>query len=201
MNLLRLGVVALLWFCGILIGFGFFQSYMSAPGPAGTQQARYWAMPPGADRPLLIMFAHPRCPCTAASIAELAEIMAQSGDKTTAKVLFVKPRDVPKDWEDTSLRTAAGKIPGLELVCDDQGQEARRLGATTSGHVFLFNPQGRLLFSGGITRGRGQHGDNAGRRAVLKLLAGDKEAQRDTPVFGCLLLAGSEDCGEDHQCK
>ena len=46
------------------------------------------------------------------------------------------------------------------------------MGATTSGHVLLYDAGGVLRFAGGITDGRGHEGDNAGLDAALALLRG-----------------------------
>ena len=54
-------------------------------------------------------------------------------------------------------------LPDVTVVRDDMAGEARRFGAVTSGQTLLFDTQGNLLFSGGITAARAQAGDNAGR--------------------------------------
>jgi hypothetical protein len=51
----------------------------------------------------------------------------------------------------------------------------------------LYDTAGRLLFSGGITAARGHSGDNAGREAIVALLAGAPTDRTQTPVFGCKL--------------
>ena len=133
------------------------------------------------------MLAHPHCPCTAASVGELAQIMARLQGKVAAYVLFVKPKEAGRDWDDTSLRRSAEAIPGVNVVFDPDGVEARRFGAETSGHTLLFAADGRLLFSGGITASRGHAGDNAGERAIVALVNNQTPARTQTLVFGCSL--------------
>lgn len=58
----------------------------------------------------------------------------------------------------------------------------------------LYDSQGKLLFSGGITSGRGQGGDNAGRAAIVSLLTENEAKQKATPVFGCPLFSENKDC-------
>src|SRR5207253_11434658 len=80
------------------------------------------------DRPTLIMLAHPRCPCTRASVAELAQMMARMQGKVYAYVLFLKPQPSGAEWEDTELRRSAAAIPGVKVLSDADGVEARRFG-------------------------------------------------------------------------
>ncbi len=70
----------------------------------------------------------------------------------------------------------------------EDGDEARRFGAATSGHVMLYDAAGRLHFSGGITPARGHEGDSLGRDAVIDLIEAYRSAgRRCSPVFGCPL--------------
>jgi len=103
-------------------------------------------------------------------------------------VLFIQPSDVPKDWTQSSLWKLAAEIPGVRINTDLDGQEAERFGARSSGHVFIYDAYGELLFQGGITSERGHEGDNAGESAIVDLLRGGKECLRTTPVYGCGLV-------------
>jgi hypothetical protein len=86
-------------------------------------------------------------------------------------------------------------------VVFDDGSLARQLGAETSGYVALYDANGRLLFSGGITRSRGHEGESAGRRTICALLAGEVVADPKTPVFGCPLFAREQCDGSDKSCR
>jgi len=97
---------------------------------------------------------------------------------------------VPADWEQTDLWRRAASIPGVSLTRDDDGVEAQRFDAATSGQTVVYDGDDRLLFSGGITAARGHEGDNPGRTAILSLLASAGGEQRSTPVFGCSLRGG-----------
>jgi len=133
----------------------------------------------------LIVFAHPHCPCTRASLGELEKIVARCGSTVTTSVVFLKPVGSDDSWDRTDLVQTAAKIPGVQVMHDRGGAEARRFGATTSGQALLFNSQGQLLFDGGITEARGHSGDNAGRSAIEACLANRAPACLQTPVFGC----------------
>jgi hypothetical protein len=89
----------------------------------------------------------------------------------------------------TELWNTASRLPGATVLRDDEGIEARRFGAMTSGQTLLYDGGGRLVFSGGITGARGHAGENAGRNAVIALLNGRPAGQDETWVFGCSLFS------------
>jgi hypothetical protein len=137
------------------------------------------------------MFAHPHCPCSSASVGELNRLLTRCESPTAVHILFIRPRDVAESWTETSLRKSAEAIPGVKVQIDPLSEEARRFGAEASGYVVLYSAEGRLLFSGGITSGRGHAGDNAGENAVVDLLNGQETRLKHTAVFGCSL---QDDC-------
>ena len=182
-------VVAFGWLVVIAIGLRGLLSYESAPGAVGaapeTWPSSQVSLAP--DRMTIVMLAHPHCPCTRASVSELAAIMAHVQGKAVAYVLFAKPGDSAANWEDTGLRRSAAEIPGVTVLSDPEGAEARRFGAETSGHTVLFSADGRLLFRGGITPSRGHAGDNAGASAIVSLVHNRHSDRPQTFVFGCAL--------------
>jgi hypothetical protein len=125
--------------------------------------------------------------------------MAHAYGKANAFVLFTKPAGAGPDWDDTDLRRSAAAIPGVTVLTDENGTEAARFGAETSGHTLVFDPSGTLIFSGGITASRGHAGENAGESAVLAALEQEPTGRDRTPVFGCSLtgrasMAGGKLC-------
>jgi hypothetical protein len=137
--------------------------------------------------PVLVMFAHPKCPCTRASVEELSRVMARNQGRVRAEVVFYKPHGLPDSWAHTDLWSAAAAIPGVEVRCDQEGAEAARFGATTSGFIVLYDKPGQLRFSGGITAERGHAGDSTGEEAILAVLGGQNPAVDSTPTLGCSL--------------
>jgi hypothetical protein len=83
------------------------------------------------------------------------------------------------------LRRSAAAIPGVTVLSDVDGVEAGRFGSLTSGHTFLFDSAGRLLFSGGITGARGHAGENVGENAVVSLINNGSSQRDRTLVYGC----------------
>lgn len=184
------------WVLMIGVGLALLWDYENAPGPTAVPPSQW---PPDSrihlatDRATLIMLAHPHCPCTRASIGELARLMAQAQSRVTAYALFLKPASSSEDWEKTDLWQSAAGIPGVIVVVDD-GVEAQRFHAVTSGQTVLYDAEGHLLFSGGITGSRGHSGDNAGRSAIVSLLNTGEAERAETSVFGCALFGTHSEC-------
>lgn len=190
-HLLTTGIFGLVWIAALAAGLRTLMSYESSPGAVGVVRTAWPAsskIPPPKERPTLIMLAHPHCPCTRASVAELAKIMAHVEGKVSAYVLFLTPQAAPSDWENTDLRRTAARIPGVTVVSDIDGIEARKFGGETSGHTFLYDRNGSLVFNGGITESRGHAGDNAGENAIVALVNDHHSVLAKTFVFGCSLI-------------
>ena len=116
--------------------------------------------------------------------------MTRLPGKLSATVEFRKPEASDDQVRSSDLWKYASSIPGVTPGFDAAGSEVRAFGAETSGQAMLFDPQGRLLFSGGITAARGHQGDNDGLDTVEALAAGPQPATGPTlhaPVFGCSL--------------
>jgi hypothetical protein len=178
------------WMGALAFGARILFNYETTPGVTGVISPTWPSvsvLPRKADKPTLLMLAHPHCPCTRASVGELAEVMAHAAGKVNAYVLFIKPPGAPADWDDTDLRRSAAAIPGVTVLTDENGMEEARFGAQTSGHTLVFDRGGTLVFSGGITASRGHAGSNAGESAVLAALNQEAIAYSRTPVFGCSL--------------
>jgi hypothetical protein len=144
------------------------------------------------QRPTLVMFIHPHCPCSRASLTELSVLVAHCRDRAALQIVFVRPSGLPQQWEQSGLWKSALQIPGAVAACDPSGVEAERFQATASGESFLFAPDGRLLFHGGITPSRGHAGDNAGRAALTALIHQGRAKRSESAVYGCAL--SNRDC-------
>jgi hypothetical protein len=184
--------IALLWLGSAVTGLSVLMAYENRPGVSAAAPQR-WPVESrlalADDRPTLVLLAHPQCPCTRATLAELAEILARSDNRPKTYVLFLRPAEFAEGWEKTDLWESAARLPDVTLVRDDEGREARRFGAATSGQTMLYDTHGVLVFSGGITGSRGVVGDNAGQAALIALLGRGEADRRRTSVFGCPLFA------------
>jgi hypothetical protein len=186
---LLLGVVV--WLSVICVGLRIVLEYENTPGSSASSD-RGWPsgsmIPRIAGLPTLITVVHPHCPCSRATISELAVLMVRGQGLVDANVIFVRPEGFPQEWEKTDLWSSAAMIPGVRVWVDEGGVEARRFGSKTSGQILLYSEKGDLQFSGGITATRGHSGESAGRRSILALLTNGSAEQRTTPVYGCPLF-------------
>ena len=190
-------IAAAAWLLAVGSGFARLWSYSLAPGVAADAPP-IWPpdspIPRQTGVPLLVMIAHPECPCTRASIGELSRLVADSPVALSVAVVFVMPRDRVAAWQASDLWRSAVAIPSVSAFADADGREARRFGSATSGQTFLYDGRGRLRFSGGITAARGHAGDNAGRHAILAILDRTATDEARTPVFGCPLFTPRDKC-------
>lgn len=143
-------------------------------------------------RSTILFFAHPKCPCTRASLSELERLLADVNGKLQVYMVFYKPADEGDDWTDTELRARAETIPNLHVVIDEDGRETDLFNAQTSGLVLLYDASGNLRFDGGITAARGHEGNNAGRQAIFDIVTEQPSQNFETTVFGCPLH--NKDC-------
>jgi hypothetical protein len=183
----------LAWVGMIGTGFGLLYVHAFTPGERGLAGER-WPTHSTLKRAdgsySIVVVAHPECPCSRATVEELAVVMASGQSRVTATVLFLDEPGLPEAPESSELWQRASRIPGVAVVKDPQGREARQFGARTSGETRLYSPSGELLFHGGITGSRGHEGDNPGEEAIVAFVAGRMTSPvvRSTPVFGCALF-------------
>lgn len=179
----------LLWVLFVGLGARMLLTYESAPGESGVPQPK-WPSESHLIRSkgkfTLVMLAHPDCPCSRASVAELEILMAQLEGKLVALIPFRKPGARAGEARASDLWKQAAAIPGVLVFFDADGREAELFGATVSGQTMLYDTEGRLVFSGGITNGRGHQGDNPGVDSIIRKVRGEA-GQSHAPVFGCSL--------------
>ncbi len=180
------------WCACVAYGFAQLARHELSPGENAAQD-RLAATPAESrppdegGRPALYLFAHPHCPCTRASLHELARIAAGRADDLAIRVYVEELPELGQPHESSESWRIASAISGVQVELDRGGRIARSFGARTSGQAVLLDARGELQFAGGLTRARGHEGDSAGARAVLDLLAGRSSATRATPVYGCAL--------------
>ena len=186
----------MLWLVCAVGGLFLVWAYDNGPGVPANADSEWpvnTSLEPATDRPTLVLLAHPQCTCTRATLGELAEALARAQSLPKTYVVFLKPSSMPDGWEQTDLWKTAAALPNATVVRDDDGREAERFGAATSGQTMLYDARGSLLFSGGITGARAHSGDNAGRAALVALLNRQPGAYASTTnVFGCSLFASAK---------
>jgi hypothetical protein len=177
-----------LWLAGatwlVAVGGGFVAlwAYKTTPGVAAAAPATWPTesrIERARDGATLVMFAHPRCSCTRASLHELEALLARVSHPPRVVVAFTLPGGVGDDWMETELWRSAEAIPGAQVFADRGGREAAMFASRTSGTA--------LVFSGGITSLRDHEGDSAGQERIVALLTGHAPDKATSPVFGCEL--------------
>jgi len=170
-----------------LLGFGLCARfrYETTEGAAARAPALFPSgstLPDVDARARVLMFVHPECPCTLASLREFERLLTKT---TTARATLVVAETLDRPWSETDAAAIAKRIPRLAIFHDVDGVEARRFGARTSGQVVMYDAHGALRFSGGITGSRGHVGDNVGVQTLARALAEEDPRAHRAAVFGC----------------
>jgi hypothetical protein len=194
----RFPVLIGLWALLVAAGWAGLHAYQAKPGPSDAAVAMWPDAAPfarAAGRPTLVLVAHPDCPCTLATIDELARLAGPLAGKVDLHVLFYADPAFDAAWRRGAAWSRAGALPGATLHEDPLGRFARVLGTQTSGHILVFAADGQRLFSGGITASRGERGDSAGADAILRRLTTGETTRTTSSVFGCLLWGDDDATG------
>ena len=187
-----------MWIAVVAGGVFALAKHSATPGrPAGSQAGPLAPVVSEAasGQMTLVMFVHPQCPCSAASVEELSQLMARCGPRVNASVVVFQSTDESEAWNHSTIWARASGITGVNVRPDPDGAVAKQAGARTSGQVFLYGTDGALLFSGGITGSRGHVGNNDGLDALTELVLGERSPgpwHATGPVFGCALESTPE---------
>lgn len=172
--------IAGLWLLGLTFGARAVYHYATDRGASGATPATWPSasqLAPVSTGATAVMFLHPDCPCSRASVHELSTVIGALPLGARVIVVF-------EGTSDGALWTTVGAIPQIVRVVDD-GVEGARFGARTSGYTVVYDARGALVFRGGITGSRGHVGDNVGRQQFGEALQGRPQGKH--PVFGCAL--------------
>ncbi len=186
----KIALVGFVWMCSITTGLAMVVDYEFTPGESGVTPEE-WPTESSVNRihglPNLLISLHPHCSCSQASVEELERLLTDTDGKVATTALFYVPSNADKNWKLSSLWKKAQVIPGVKIVADIEGVEADLFGAKISGHTVLYDSDGKLVFTGGITASRGHSGDNIGRAAITSFLNKKNSEINKTPSFGCEL--------------
>lgn len=150
----------------------------------------------GLRRPSLLVFLHPRCPCSDATIAQLRGILKRvEHPLADVQVNVVLPRGADVGFADADYMQAIASLPSARVVIDREGTHADQMGVETSGQFLAYAEDGHLVFAGGITPGRGVDQENAASKSVEEWLATGRPPTAHTEVYGCPLQGPSDLCG------
>lgn len=187
-------LVVAAWAGGVVAALRPTLAHESRAGDSGATPARW---PAGStirrapDRANVLVFAHPECPCTLATLEALRAEAEWARVPVSVRVVILGIGT--EAGAPSPARASAAGIAGVGVVNDRDGVEARRFGAATSGHTVIYDGAGRLVFSGGLTPLRGHIGDGPGARALRAVFSGDTPPERRAPVYGCELFDPSSE--------
>ncbi|MBP9093345.1 hypothetical protein KBI23_20155 [bacterium] len=183
--------VVFLWAVLVLLGYGSMVFYSTAPAKSAVTVGKYpssSSLSKG-DGLTLIIFLHPQCPCSIATVSELEGLLARSSLSSRLKVYAVvsSPVGCSQTFVKGAVIDSLSAVKNVQVFIDNDDVESQRFGAKTSGQTLLFDSDGKCLFRGGITAARGEVGANAGVDALRHYLSGGRYLINKTPVFGCSL--------------
>lgn len=189
----RIGGAALVavWFTAAIFGIASLHRYSGTPAPVGRSQVRWPVssqIKPSPRKATFVLFLHPHCPCSRASVAVMNEIVTQFPSAAEYHAVFVRPTGVNDDWAETDLFRKCKSMVGLVTSIDEDGSEAKKFGAKASGQTYIYDADHRLAFSGGITPGRGMEGKGEERTMVESALSKKLSSPLHSPTFGCALI-------------
>lgn len=190
-------MLLVVWLLSVASSFTALALYKGTPSEFGATPLHF----PSASRIVrsperftLIMFVHPRCACSRASLAELERFLGAQRADLEVTVMVRSESVLDPALENAALTQRARSIAGVHVRFDVGGVEAARFGAASSGHTVLYAADGDLRFSGGLTNSRGHEGKSLGQAylaAVLNDAATPASTERRAaPVFGCGLQEG-----------
>lgn len=183
-----LPIVVGVWFVGVSAAFAAIWAYKATPG-AGASAPTHWpaasTIRPAPGIANVVVFAHPQCPCTRATMTELHRLATLIASRAQIHVVLVEPEGAPTGFTDGAILARARALPGAEVVIDRGEREATRFAARTSGTTLVYAADGELLFAGGLTVARGHEGGPAAER--IRDAIATRGAQQTSPIFGCAL--------------
>jgi hypothetical protein len=184
------------WIAGLTAGWAILERYQYTADDLQTAGfVDHWPpnsrLPRSSGHSTLVLFLHPKCPCSRATMSELehlfTSIQGRTAGTTDCVVDATLPVNFGDEWLNTDTMERARHLTDARVVPDPGGVEAGIFGATTSGLVMLFDRGGRRQYAGGITESRGHEGDNAGLDRLQRILCNEIISAEGIPVFGCRL--------------
>jgi len=173
-----------IWLLSVTIGFAALLRYANTPSQAAVAAPASWPqssqVPRSSGKATLVLFAHPNCSCTNATLAELERLIPALRGKVDLNVVFRSGTLSP-------LWRKAASLPTVKTGPDPGGFEAALFGAKTSGQAFLYDSGGTLVFQGGLTPSRAHEGESLGKQALLEFAESGHTSIHQSRVFGCAL--------------
>lgn len=171
---------------------------MDSPIPAdnvqciGADHKQYTLRSQLTKKGLLVMFSCNTCPYVIKSQARTKEIMAYA-QKIGLGMVIVNSNEAQREGDDAyeamvdySLRQQY-TVP---YILDNNGKIAEGFGATRTPEVFLFNPEGRLVYKGAMEDNPADPASSKAmylKNAIDNLVAGKTISPNSTKSIGCTI--------------
>lgn len=181
----QLKLLIFFWFLIVIFGTGSMFLYSLTPGKSSALERA-----PGSTKllentgnPTLLLFIHPQCSCSKATLKELVKLLEERGP-LEVKIIFINPSNV-ENFLDGEIWNQAIRIPDVDVLVDTNHVEAKLFKVKTSGHAILFDESGKRVFSGGLTASRGHEGTSSGSEFIRSWLQNRSEKTFISKIFGC----------------
>jgi hypothetical protein len=133
--------------------------------------------PPEGNGLHAVILVHPDCPCTEATLKLFSQAVRVSGRSVPTIAM------IPGSTRETNNVSLARSIPNSRVEFASPEKIYGQFKISTSGHVLVWSGH-NLVFSGGVTDGRGED-VMAGSYRVLAEALKSRRPSQETPVFGC----------------
>ena len=134
-------------------------------------------------KPTLVQFLHPKCSCSRASLEQVAKLQAEFPKHFSTVLVVWQPATGDKSWGALPM-PVENRLAIDQIVWDRAGRIATQFDAHTSGQTYIYNPDGRLRFAGGVTSVRASAIPGPAL-AMLEAVFSAKSGPTYLPVFGC----------------
>ncbi|WP_166831099.1 RedB [Thalassoroseus pseudoceratinae] len=196
-QLLLKSIVLFVLLSTTLVGYVILMDYSSRPGPEAevlstiTEDELTQFSGHKQGRPTIVLFYHPKCPCTFATVRSLERLSMRFHNEPQIHAVAYCPENKTDVWIESRTTSSLRSLPGSRVHIDREGRMCQQFGVTTSGHILVYDSDGHLTFSGGTTSSRGHEGDCAASQELVRIVNSETTAIdvcTKSPVFGCSIL-------------
>jgi hypothetical protein len=185
---ISLMIFAAIWTVIFFVSWSLFYSFSTTAGKHTVMMR--WpaseALPLLHDKPNILIFLHPKCSCSVASIAEFRRLVDSLSGRVHVRAILMKYQQV-RSKEIPEGFASLFEIPEIKISRDDDGIISKSLGALTSGIVYLIDEEGLVVYQGGLTASRGHGGITAGSEFIRAWVTKRDDKTFMQKVFGCHL--------------
>ena len=176
-----------IWLVATAYAYSLMMRFDTRPGVAGNPLLRWpatAAVQLAKRQRTLLIFLHPKCSCSRASISQLQNLRKRFPDAFHTELVLWQPPGRSPAWNQL-YRTDSEDLSGTETIADPGGRVAALFDAHTSGYVLLYGAAGNLEYAGGLTPARGVNNEGPGILALERIMSGSTVGVAHQPVFGC----------------